>query len=101
MGMKSAQDSSVLKRASNAAKGRFLLQGTTRSGMIFGAFLGAFHIVKYGVRVLTDPGDVVEIGVAGTMGLGALFSKPAMRPMVPYAGMLIVMDSFNIYMREY
>lgn len=100
-GMKSAGDSSVLKRASNAAKGRYLLQGTARSGMVFGGFFGGFHAAKYGVRVLCDPGDYTEMAVAGVLGIGAMFARPQMRPSVPYAAMLIAMDAFNTYMREY
>lgn len=100
-GMKSAGDSSVLKRASNAAKGRFLLQGTARSGMVFGGFFSGFHAAKYGVRVLCDPGDYAEMAIAGSIGIGAMFARTQTRPSVPYAAMLIAMDAFNTYMREY
>eukprot|EP00566_Odontella_aurita_P021985 CAMPEP_0113545466 /NCGR_PEP_ID=MMETSP0015_2-20120614/11275_1 /TAXON_ID=2838 /ORGANISM="Odontella" /LENGTH=229 /DNA_ID=CAMNT_0000445831 /DNA_START=37 /DNA_END=726 /DNA_ORIENTATION=+ /assembly_acc=CAM_ASM_000160 len=100
-GMKSAGDSSVLKKASNAAKGRYLLQGTARSGMIFGGFFGGFHAGKYGVRVLCDPGDYAEMAIAGALGIGAMAARPQTRPSVPYAAMLIAMDAFNTYMREY
>mmetsp|Transcript_4578 Transcript_4578/g.10239 ORF Transcript_4578/g.10239 Transcript_4578/m.10239 type:complete len:227 (+) Transcript_4578:170-850(+) len=99
-GMRSAQDSAVLKRASNVAKGRYLLQGTTRSGLLFGGVFGVFHSLKYGVRCLADPGDVVEITFASAVTLGAMSLKPVTRPSIPYAGMLILMDAFNIYMRD-
>lgn len=99
-GMRSAQDSAVLKRASNVAKGRYLLQGTTRSGLLFGGVFGVFHSLKYGVRCLADPGDVAEITVASAVTLGAMSLKPVTRPSIPYAGMLILMDAFNIYMRD-
>lgn len=99
-GMRSAQDSAVLKRASNVAKGRYLLQGTTRSGLLFGGVFGAFHSIKYGVRCLADPGDVVEITAASAVTLGAMSLKPVTRPSIPYAAMLIAMDAFNIYMRD-
>mmetsp|Transcript_18932 Transcript_18932/g.44844 ORF Transcript_18932/g.44844 Transcript_18932/m.44844 type:complete len:229 (-) Transcript_18932:11-697(-) len=99
-GMRSAQDSPVLKNASNMAKGRFLMQGATRSGLMFGGIFGGFQSLKYGVRCLADPGDVGEIAVASAVSLGAMAIKPVTRPSIPYAGMLIAMDAFNIYMRD-
>jgi hypothetical protein len=99
-GMKSAQDSAMLKNASNAAKFKYLLQGTTRSGMLFGGFFGGYHAIKYGVRCLADPGDVGEVAVASVVSMAAMTVKPATRPSIPYAGMLIAMDTFNIYMRD-
>jgi len=94
-------DTSTLKHASNAAKGRFLLQGTTRTGATFGAFFGGFHICKYGIRVIADPGDVVEIGAASVLGLGTMMTKPVLRSNLPYAVMLISMDCFSLYMNKY
>ena len=44
--IKQAQESTILKRASNSAKGRFILQGTSRSAFIFGSFFGAFQVVS-------------------------------------------------------
>jgi|UniRef100_A0A7S2U7N1 hypothetical protein len=99
-GMRTAGESEVLKKASNAAKGRYLLQGTTRSAATFGAFFGGFHALKYLVKVNgNNPGDVVEIGVAGAISLGALAARSATRASLPYATMLIGMDSFNMYYR--
>lgn len=100
-GMRTAGQSDVLKNASNMAKGKYLLQGTTRSATMFGVFFGGFHVVKYGVRVLTDPGQWAEIGIAGAISMGALMSKPAFRPSMPYASMLIIMDGAHIVMREF
>lgn len=97
-GMRQAGESDILKKASSAAKGRFLFQGTTRSGMLFGAFFGGFHVIKYGVKVVADPGDATEIAVAGAASMGAIVSRPNARSSVPYAGMLVVMDAFNTYM---
>ena len=101
-GMKMASQSDVLKNSSNKAKGKFLLEGTTRSATVFGAFFAGFHCVKYGIRVaLDDPGDLQEVGLATVVSMGGLLSKPSFRPAVPYASMLIAMDSFNLVMREY
>jgi hypothetical protein len=99
-GMRTAQESSVLQNASNVAKGRYLMQGTTRSATLFGVFFGGFHILKYGLKVTLDPGDVGEIGVAGAASVGTLFARPAWRPNIPYALMLVAMDGFNLYMRK-
>ena len=99
-GMRSAQDSPVLKNASNMAKGRYLIQGATRSGLMFGGIFGGFQSLKYGVRCLADPGDIGEIAIASAISLGAMTVKPVTRPSIPYAGMLIAMDAFNIYMRD-
>jgi hypothetical protein len=33
--------------------------------------------------------------------MGALMSKPALRPSMPYAGMLIIMDSAQVIMRDW
>jgi hypothetical protein len=57
--------------------------------------------VKYGLRVAVNPGEWTEIGVAGGISMGALMSKPAFRPSMPYAGMLIIMDGVQIVMREW
>ena len=100
-GLRTAGQSEVLKNASNISKGKYLLQGTTRSATLFGVFFGSFHMVKYGLRVSANPGEWGEIGLAGVISLGALVSKPAFRPSVPYASMLIIMDSVHIVMREF
>jgi len=100
-GMRTAGESAVLRKASNMAKGKYLVQGTTRSATLFGVFFGGYHVVKYGLRVTLDPGDIPEIAMAGVFSMGALMSKPAWRPSMPYAGMLIVMDAVNLAMRKY
>ncbi len=99
-GMRTAQESSIIKNASNVAKAKYLMQGTTRSGIIFGAFFSGFHCLKYGIRVAADPGLVYEAVGASVISLGALVAKPATRPSIPYAAMLIGMDCFSIYMKE-
>jgi hypothetical protein len=99
-GMRSAGESSVLLKASNMAKGRYLMQGTTRSATVFGVFFSGFHVVKYGLRVALDPGDIAEIGLAGAVSMGALMSRPAYRASVPYAAMLVGMDGVNHVMRK-
>jgi hypothetical protein len=100
-GMRTAQQSEVLMNASNMAKSRFLMQGTSRSAAIFGGFFGGFHILRYGVRVAADPGEWAEIGLAGAVSLGAIMSQPAFRPSMPYASMLIFMDCVHIVMRQF
>lgn len=99
-GMRGAQESTVLLNASNVAKSRFILQGTTRSAALFGGFFGGFQIVKYGLRVTADPGEVAETAVAGVVSLGALMYRPAFRASLPYATMLVVMDGVQIFMRR-
>jgi hypothetical protein len=100
-GMRMAGQSDVLKNSSNAAKGKFLMQGTTRSATMFGAFFGGFHCIKYGIRVALDPGDYSEVGLAAAVSMGGLMAKPNFRPAVPYASMLIMMDSFHLVMRDF
>jgi hypothetical protein len=100
-GMRTAQQSDVLMKASNMAKGKYLLQGTTRSATIFGVFFSGYHVVKYGFRVAVDPGEFSEIALSSVVSMGALMSRPAFRPSMPYASMLIFMDGFNIVMREF
>mmetsp|Transcript_18686 Transcript_18686/g.30973 ORF Transcript_18686/g.30973 Transcript_18686/m.30973 type:complete len:200 (-) Transcript_18686:84-683(-) len=99
--MRTAGESPVLQKASNQAKARYMMEGTTRSATIFGVFFGGFHLVKYGLRVAVNPGEWTEIGVAGAISMGALMSRPAFRPSMPYAGMLVVMDGVQIVMREW
>lgn len=98
--MRSASSSTLLKSASRSAQGKFVFQGTYRSGMFFGAFFGAFHTVKYGVRVMVDPGDVGEICAGGAAVLGGLVSRREWRASLPYAVMLVGMDGFHVMMRE-
>jgi len=100
-GMRTAGESSLLQKASDTAKGRYLFQSTTRSATVFGVFFGGFHVAKYGLRVAADPGEWVEIGVAGAASMGVLMSRPSFRPSMPYAGMLIIMDGVHIIMREF
>ena len=99
-GMRSAGESPILKKASNMAKTKYLMQGTTRAGATFGLFFAGFHGLKYGIRVAADPGMVWEMVGAGVLSVGAMSVKPAMRVNLPYAGMLIGMDAFSNYMRE-
>jgi hypothetical protein len=99
-GMRTAGESPVLQKASNIAKGRYLLQGTTRSATIFGTFFGAYHILRYAIRVAINPGEFGEIGLASPIALGSLWAYPPTRHAVPYGAMLIVMDSVNLYMRK-
>lgn len=98
--MRTAQENTILKNASNMAKSKYLLEGTTRSGLIFGAFFSGFQTVKYAIRVVADPGLVAEAAGATAVSLGALMVKPATRPSIPYAAMLIGMDCFSIYMKQ-
>lgn len=100
-GMRTAGESPVLKNASNMAKGKYLLQGTTRSATVFGVFFGGFHTLKYGIKCNLDPGEFAEIGMAGAISMGALMYKPAYRASMPYASMLIIMDSVHIIMRQF
>lgn len=95
-----AQSSDLLKIASKSAQGKFVFQGTYRSGMFFGVFFGAFHAVKFGTRILTDPGDVGEIGMAGLVTLGGVIAKKEWRASLPYAMMLVAMDSFHVFTRQ-
>ena len=99
-GMRTAQENKVLTKASNQAKIKYLMEGTTRSGTLFGAFFGGFQVIKYGLKVSVDPGDVTEIGLAGLASVGALYSRPQWRPSVPYALMLVAMDGANLFMRK-
>lgn len=100
-GMRTAGQSEVLKNASNMAKGRYILQGTTRSATIFGVFFGGFHIVRYGIRIAVDPGEFTEIGLSAVISMSALMSRPAYRPSMPYASMLIIMDGVHVVMRQF
>jgi hypothetical protein len=99
--MRLAGQSEVLKNASNMAKGKYMMEGTTRSATLFGVFFGGFHTVKYGLRVTMDPGEYSEIGLAGVISLGALMSKPSYRAAMPYGTMLILMDSVHLIMRDF
>lgn len=99
--MRLAGQSEVLKNASDMAKGKYMMEGTTRSATLFGVFFSGFHVVKYGIRVALDPGEYSEIAMAGGISLGALLSKPSFRPAMPYASMLIVMDSVHLIMRQF
>jgi hypothetical protein len=44
--MRTAGESTVLKNASNQAKARYMMEGTTRSATIFGVFFSGFHLVS-------------------------------------------------------
>ena len=100
-GMRTAQQSPVLINASNMAKGKYLMEGTSRSAAMFGVFFGGFHVLRYGIRVASDPGEWAEIGLAGAVSIGTLMSQPALRPSMPYASMLIFMDCVHIVMRRF
>ena len=98
--MRSATSSSLLKSASRSAQGKYIFQGSYRSGMFFGVFFSAFHTAKYGVRVLVDPGDFGEIGVGSLVTLGGVFAKREWRASLPYAVMMVGMDSFHVIMKD-
>ena len=98
--IRSASSSTVLKSASRSAQGKFVFQGTYRSGMFFGAFFGVFHTAKYATRVLVDPGDAGEICAGSLAALGGVMAKREWRVSMPYAVMLVAMDSFHVFMRD-
>ncbi|KAL7528275.1 hypothetical protein ACHAWF_002503 [Thalassiosira exigua] len=98
--IRAAQGSALLKSASRSAQGKFVFQGTYRSGMFFGAYFGGFHTVKYAARVLADPGDAGEIALGSAVALGGLMARREWRASLPYAVMLVGMDAFHIFMRE-
>ena len=98
--IRSASSSTLLKSASRSAQGKFVFQGTYRSGMFFGAFFGAFHTVKYATRVLIDPGDAGEIAMGSAVALGGVVARREWRASMPYAVMLVAMDAFHVFMRE-
>lgn len=98
--IRAATSSDVLKSASRSAQGKFVFQGTYRSGFFFGSFFGVFHTIKYGTRVLVDPGDFGEICAASLVTMGGVVARREWRASVPYAAMLIAMDSFHVFMRE-
>jgi hypothetical protein len=98
--IRSASSSTVLKSASRSAQGKFVFQGTYRSGMFFGAFFSVFHTAKYATRILVDPGDAGEIGVGSLAALGGVMAKREWRVSMPYAVMLVGMDAFHVFMRE-
>ncbi len=98
--IRSASSSTVLKSASRSAQGKFVFQGTYRSGMFFGAFFGLFHTAKYATRVLVDPGDAGEICAGSLAALGGVMAKREWRVSMPYAVMLVAMDSFHVFMRD-
>jgi hypothetical protein len=101
-GMRTAgAESAVLQNASQAARVRYVLQGTSRSALLFGSFFGGFQSAKYGIRVaLDDPGELYEIAGAAAASMGALMYRPAYRPAGPYAAMLVAMDCAQMYMRS-
>jgi hypothetical protein len=95
-----AAENTVLTKASQSAKVRYVLQGTSRSAFVFGGFFGGFQSVKYGIRVaFNDPSEVVEIVGAAALSMGALYSRPAYRAAAPYAFMLVAMDCAQLFMR--
>jgi hypothetical protein len=98
-GMRTAGESPILRNASNVAKGRFLIQGTTRSAALFGSFFGAYHIVRYAIRVAFNPGEIGEISMASPIALASLWAYPPTRHALPYGAMLIAMDGVNLAMR--
>lgn len=99
--MRAAGESSMLQNASNMAKGRYIMQGTTRSATVFGLFFTGFHVTKYGIRVTVLPdNEFGEIAVAAPMALGILMANPATRPALPYATMLVIMDTVHLYLRK-
>ena len=98
--IRSASSSTVLKSASRSAQGKYVFQGTYRSGAFFGAFFGVFHTAKYATRVLVDPGDAGEICAGSLAALGGVMAKREWRVSMPYAVMLVAMDSFHVFMRD-
>jgi hypothetical protein len=100
-GMRTAGESPLLKKASPVAQGKYLMESTRRSATLFGLFFTGFQVGKYAIRVAgDDPGDVAEIVGSGAVTLGTLFSQPKWRAAVPYAIMLMAMDSFQAYTRH-
>lgn len=99
--MKSLNESKLLQKTSNSVKFKYLIQGTTRSGLLFGLFFSSYQMLKYGIRItFNDPGDITEIVGASTLSITPLYYYPIYRPALPYSFMLIGMDCFSLYMRK-
>ena len=99
--MKTVQESASLKSLSNSQKGKYIFNGITRNGMLFGGFFGGYHGLKYVIRTgFGNPGDWAEIITAGTISLGAVAYKPNTRVALPYAFMLLGLDTFNLMARD-
>lgn len=80
--------------------GQNVISSSGFSDSFFGiCFLWRYQ-VKYGIRVAADPGNTAEIGLASVITMGGMLAKPALRPSMPYAGMLITMDAVSIFLRE-
>eukprot|EP00522_Entomoneis_paludosa_P017138 CAMPEP_0172441998 /NCGR_PEP_ID=MMETSP1065-20121228/2481_1 /TAXON_ID=265537 /ORGANISM="Amphiprora paludosa, Strain CCMP125" /LENGTH=205 /DNA_ID=CAMNT_0013191641 /DNA_START=194 /DNA_END=811 /DNA_ORIENTATION=- len=101
-GMRAAGESTLLKNASDAAKARYIFEGTTRNATLFGVFFAGFHVFKYGLRVVSNDelGPYSETAIAAPVSVGILAYNPAWRPAVPYGCMLIGMDMFQNYMKR-
>lgn len=100
-GMRTAGESKMLSKASPVAQTKYLMESTRRSATLFGCMFMGFQVGKYAIRVVgNDPGDVVEIVGSGVATLGTLMYRPTWRAAVPYAFMLMGMDSFQCYMRH-
>jgi hypothetical protein len=99
--MRSAAESPFLRQASNASKSKYLIDGTMRSGTLFGAFFAGFHTIKYGIRTtLNDPGAPTEIAVASVISLGAMTARASTRSSLPYAFTLVAMDTVSLYLKD-
>jgi len=99
--MRNAAESPFLRQASNASKSKYLIDGTTRSGALFGTFFAGFHTIKYGIRIsLSDPGAPTEIVGASIVSLGALAARSSTRSSLPYAFTLVAMDTLSLYLKE-
>mmetsp|Transcript_50892 Transcript_50892/g.99567 ORF Transcript_50892/g.99567 Transcript_50892/m.99567 type:complete len:221 (+) Transcript_50892:147-809(+) len=98
--MKQSTSSKVLRNASAGAKMKFLVDGSVRTGSVFGGFFGGYHVMKYGVRTVLDPGQFTEIALSGAGSLGVVMYKPNLRMYFPYAGMLVLMDAFQTATRD-
>jgi hypothetical protein len=98
--MKAVQETASLKTLSNSAKGSYIFKSCTHSSVIFGAFFTGFHMTKYTTRLIFSSSDEFQIFTASLASLGALGYKQQNRRLLPYACMLIGMDTFNLLWRD-
>ncbi|CAM9229078.1 unnamed protein product [Chrysoparadoxa australica] len=94
-GQRSITHDKANKFPTTALKTKEVFRLTAMSGSLFGGFFAAYQLAKYGARIYRGEDDFFNVCIATAACVPAMVPFPAARQRLPYAALLVAMDTIN------